>query len=70
MEIKVEGREMLEVRMAEEATLFDQIVVVGYGTQKKSDLTGAVSSVKGEDIARWEQLMWRMPCREKYLVCM
>ena len=52
MEIKVEGREILEVRMTEEATLFDQVVVVGYGTQKKSDLTGAVSSVKGEDIAR------------------
>ncbi len=52
MEIKLEGREILEVRMTEEATLFDQVVVVGYGTQKKSDLTGAVSSVKGEDIAR------------------
>ena len=52
VEIKLDGRDQLEVKMAEEATLFDQIVVVGYGTQKKSDLTGAVSSVKGKDIAR------------------
>lgn len=52
VEVKVDGRDQLEVRMTEESTLFDQIVVVGYGTQKKSDLTGAVSSVKGKDIAR------------------
>ncbi len=30
----------------------DEIVVVGYGTQKKSDLTGAVSSVRGEDLKK------------------
>ncbi|RZT95482.1 TonB-linked SusC/RagA family outer membrane protein [Ancylomarina subtilis] len=30
----------------------DEVVVVGYGTQKKSDLTGAVSSVKGEDLKK------------------
>lgn len=52
LEVKLNGRDRLEIRMAEEATLFDQIVVVGYGIQKKSDLTGAVSTVKGEDIAR------------------
>mgnify|MGYP000145871360 CR=1 FL=1 len=52
VEVKLDGRDQLEIRMAEEATLFDQIVVVGYGTQKKSDLTGAVSSVKGKDLAR------------------
>ncbi|WP_372641539.1 SusC/RagA family TonB-linked outer membrane protein [Ancylomarina sp.] len=30
----------------------DEVVVVGYGTQKKSDITGAVSSVKGEDLKK------------------
>ena len=52
LEISVDGRTNLDVKLTEESTLFDQVVVVGYGTQKKSDLTGAVSSVKGEDIAR------------------
>ena len=52
VEVKLDGRDKLEVKMAEEATLFDEVVVVGYGSQKKSDLTGAVSSVKGKDIAR------------------
>src|SRR6187549_2092319 len=52
VEVKLDGRDKLEVKMAEEATLFDEVVVVGYGTQKKSDLTGAVTSVKGKDIAR------------------
>src|SRR6188472_2413930 len=52
VEVKLDGRDKLEVKMAEEATLFDEVVVVGYGTQEKSDLTGAVTSVKGKDIAR------------------
>src|SRR5690606_9207744 len=30
----------------------DEVVVVGYGTQKKSDITGAVASVKAEDIVK------------------
>ncbi len=52
LEVKLDGRDQLDIKMSEEATLFDQVVVVGYGIQKKSDLTGAVSTVKGEDIAR------------------
>jgi len=52
VEIKLDGRTYLEVRMSEQSQLFEEFVVVGYGIQKKSDLTGAVSSVKGEDIHR------------------
>jgi TonB-linked SusC/RagA family outer membrane protein len=36
--------------MEESITELDQVVVIGYGTQKKSDLTGAVASVSSEDI--------------------
>ncbi len=36
--------------MYQDSELIDEIVVVGYGSQKKSDITGAVSTVKGEDI--------------------
>lgn len=36
--------------MEEETEQLDNVVVVGYGTQKKSDLTGSITSVKGDDI--------------------
>src|SRR5687768_11538862 len=52
VEVKLDGRTEVEVTLSEESQLIDQVVVVGYGIQKKSDLTGAVSTVKGEDIAR------------------
>lgn len=40
----------LDVVMQPSADLLDEVVVVGYGTVKKSDLTGAVSSVNGESL--------------------
>lgn len=46
------GRTRLDVALGQESTLLDQVVVVGYGTQKKSDLTGAVGTVKTKDIER------------------
>ena len=42
----------IDVQMAEDATQLQELVVVGYGSQQKSDLTGSVASVDGEDIAR------------------
>ena len=51
-EIAIANRTRIDLVMAEESTLLEQIVVVGYGTQKKSDLTGAVGSVKQKDIER------------------
>ncbi len=50
-EIKVAGRNNLSVVLEEQASALDEVVVVGYGTMKKKDLTSAVSSVKAEDIA-------------------
>ena len=49
-EIALEGRSQLELTLGEDATVIDQVVVVGYGTQKKSDLTGAVGSIQGEKL--------------------
>lgn len=40
----------LNLKMEPENTGLDEVVVIGYGTQKKRDLTGAISSVKSEDI--------------------
>ncbi|WP_084708618.1 SusC/RagA family TonB-linked outer membrane protein [Hymenobacter norwichensis] len=46
----------LTVNMVEDAKSLDEVVVVGYGTQKKSDLTGSVSSVSSEDFNVGPQL--------------
>lgn len=40
----------IAVTLKEDSELLDEVVVVGYGVQKKVNLTGAVSSVKGDDI--------------------
>ncbi len=47
-EIKVNGKSLLNVTLEEEVQGLDEVVVVGYGTVKKSDLTGSVSTVKVE----------------------
>ena len=48
--IDVNGKSAVSVKMVEDAAMLDDVVVVGYGTVKKRDLTGAVSSVKSDDI--------------------
>ncbi|GIV31768.1 MAG: SusC/RagA family TonB-linked outer membrane protein [Saprospiraceae bacterium] len=52
VEVALRGRTDVDVVMQEESTLLQQVVVVGYGTQRKSDLTGAVGTVKSEELAR------------------
>ena len=48
--VAVNGRTNFVVILTEDAINIDEIVVVGYGSQKKSNLTGAVSQVKMEDV--------------------
>ena len=49
-EIPVNAQRRLDVVLVEDAQALKELVVVGYGTQRKSDLTGSVSSVKSKDI--------------------
>lgn len=42
-------KETLKIVLADDTKLMDEVVVIGYGVQKKSDLTGAVSSLKEKD---------------------
>src|SRR5690606_26485074 len=49
-EIPVDGRIQLDVVLQADAKVLDEVVVVGYGTVKKSDVTGSVSSIKVEDM--------------------
>lgn len=51
-EIALAGRSSIAIQLKQQVTVNEQIVVIGYGTAKKRDLTGSVSSVKGEDVAK------------------
>ncbi|MBX9806492.1 MAG: SusC/RagA family TonB-linked outer membrane protein, partial [Flavobacteriaceae bacterium] len=51
-EINVNGKNALKVVMTIEQNQLNEVVVVGYGTQKKSVVTGAISSVKGKDLEK------------------
>lgn len=46
----VEGRTSIDVILVEDVIGLDEVVAVGYGTMKKSDLTGAIVSLKSEDL--------------------
>ncbi|MBD8491309.1 TonB-dependent receptor [Echinicola sp. CAU 1574] len=45
-EIAVNGQSTISIQLEPDATQLDEMVVVGYGTQKRSDVTGAIGSVK------------------------
>ena len=47
--IAVAGKTKINVQLAEDSQMLNEVVVVGYGVQRKSDLTGAVASVKAAD---------------------
>src|SRR5687768_5369518 len=49
-EVPIEGQTTIEIMLEPDQATLAEIVVVGYGTQKRSDLTGAISSVKSEDL--------------------
>jgi hypothetical protein len=46
------GQSQIKVELSDDAELLDEVVVVGYGTMKKRDLSGAVSQIKGDDLMR------------------
>lgn len=46
------GDASIKVQLQPDQEALDEVVVVGYGTQKKSDLTGSVASIKSDDIAK------------------
>jgi TonB-linked SusC/RagA family outer membrane protein len=50
-EIPVQGRTVINVSMATSASMLDEVVVVGYGSAKRLDLTGSITTVKAKDLA-------------------
>lgn len=51
-EIAANGSTSMEVKLAEEATALNEVVVVGYGTQKKIELTGSVASIGNQELLK------------------
>lgn len=48
-EIALNGKKDLSVTLVEDAKALDEVVVIGYGTQRKGDVTSAIASIKSED---------------------
>jgi TonB-linked SusC/RagA family outer membrane protein len=53
---EIEGRTQIDVVMTPNVAILEEVVVVGYGTVKKSDLTGSVSSVRAEELTAYPSL--------------
>ena len=48
--INIRGKERIDVTLQEDTQVMEEVVVVGYGTMKKRDLSGSVSQIKAEDL--------------------
>jgi len=48
-EIKIDNQENIKITLEDQQKTLDEVVVIGYGTQRKSDLTGSVVSLRKED---------------------
>ena len=51
-EIPVAGKTSLEVTLSEDAQMLDNVIVVGYGTQKKEDLTSAIATLSPKEVLK------------------
>jgi iron complex outermembrane receptor protein len=51
-QISVKGQSKIVIQLLPDATQLEDVIVVGYGTQKRSDITGSISSVKSADFNR------------------
>jgi TonB-linked SusC/RagA family outer membrane protein len=55
-EVALSGSKTVNVALEEDLAALDEVVVVGYGARKKSDITGSVSSVKSEEVTAFPVL--------------
>lgn len=51
-EVPLNGRTSLNIALESEDKTLNEVVVIGYGALRKSDLTGAIASIKGEDLTQ------------------
>ncbi|HLU94755.1 MAG TPA: SusC/RagA family TonB-linked outer membrane protein [Membranihabitans sp.] len=53
-EVAVDGRSKVDVVLVSDAQLLDEVVVVGYGTSRKKDLTGSIVNVRAEELEKFQ----------------
>ena len=53
-EVRLQGKTQVTIQLIPDSKTLDEVVVVGYGTMKKSDLTGSVASVAAKDIEGYQ----------------
>ena len=63
-DIAVAGKSLFNIQLLEDTEMLDEVVVIGYGTVKRRDLTGAIASVKGDEVAANPVSMLHRPCRD------
>lgn len=51
-EVAVSGKSQLKITLTEDTQLLDEVIVVGYGTMRKNDVTGSIVSVKGGELTK------------------
>jgi TonB-linked SusC/RagA family outer membrane protein len=51
-EVRINGKTQINVALESEASALKEVVVIGYGTQRKKEVTGAVGQVKSEELLR------------------
>lgn len=61
VDVVINNQRRLDIVLQADVAALDEVVVIGFGTQKKSDLTGAVSSIKSVELLSNQQLM---PCNQ------
>lgn len=61
-DITVGNQKMIDVTMKEDTEELEEVVVIGYGTAKKKDLTGAISTVKAENMEKETPVLYRTFC--------
>ncbi len=49
-EVDISGKSVIDVSLIEDITALQEVVVIGYGSMERTNVTGAISSIKGEDI--------------------
>lgn len=51
-EVELKGQSLVNITLTEDVKMLDEIVVVGYGTMRKSDVTGSIAVAKGDDMVK------------------
>lgn len=67
--INVKDKTSVQVVLEAEANEMDEVVVVGYGTMKKRDLSGSITQIKGDELLAGNSTEWPTDCKERLPEC-